>query len=101
MKIPALLVLAFCGALTGCQQLDLTPESDPQRVVSGVVNFGVDTLLPPGTEVVVRVVDTTALGKQNPVPGTELPVVDNTHAVKTERVLGEQVIRSPGVTPVP
>jgi uncharacterized lipoprotein YbaY len=103
MKIPASLLLAagLCFLAAGCQQLDLTPEGDPQRVVTGNVTLGAETLFPAGTEVVVRVVDTTTLDRPSATPGMGIPVVDRGQPIKTERVLGEQVIPSPGVTPVP
>ena len=103
MKTPALFVFlaGLCVALAGCQQLDLTPEGDPQRVVSGNVTIGAATLLPAGTEVVVRVVDLSPVERPAAMPNLGMPVVDRPPPVKTERVLGEQVIRSPGVTPVP
>lgn len=103
MKTPTfcLLVAGLCFAAFGCQQLDLTPEGDPQRVVTGQVTIGMETLFPPGTEVVVRVVDATPEERPAASPNLGVPIVDRGMPVKTERVLGEQTIRSPGVTPVP
>jgi uncharacterized lipoprotein YbaY len=69
-------------ALAGCGQLDLTPEGDPSRVVTGQVEIGEETALPADTVVTVRVVDATAVG----VP---------------PQVLGSQTIKNPGVSPVP
>lgn len=103
MKTPAsflfALALFFTGA--GCQQLDLTPEGDPQRVVTGKVTLGDTTLFPPGTEVVVRVVDNSVMERPHGVAGADIPIVDRNRPIPVERVLGEQIVRSPGVTPVP
>ncbi|HEY1792011.1 MAG TPA: YbaY family lipoprotein [Opitutaceae bacterium] len=80
MRRPGALLLAACAlALSGCGQLDLTPEGDPSRVVQGEVNLG-DTALPPDAVVTVRVVD----------PSQTPPLT-----------LGSQTIRSPGASPVP
>jgi uncharacterized lipoprotein YbaY len=103
MKTPAFLLaaLALGFAAGGCQQLDLTPEGDPQRVVTGHVTLGAETLFPPGTEVVVRVVDTMLNERPNGAAGIDIPVVDRAKPIKSERVLGDDVILSPGVAPVP
>lgn len=103
MKTPVffLAAIGLCFAAIGCQQLDLTPEGDPNRVVTGTVTFGENTLFPPGSEVLVRVVDTSVMERPLETPGMEIPVVDRGRPIKTERVLGSQIIRSPGVTPVP
>jgi uncharacterized lipoprotein YbaY len=69
-------------ALVGCGQLDLTPEGDPSRVVTGQVEIGEDVALPADTVVTVRVEDASAVG---------LP----------PQVLGSQTIKNPGVAPIP
>jgi uncharacterized lipoprotein YbaY len=69
-------------ALAGCGQLDLTPEGDPSRVVTGQVEIGEDVALPADTVVTVRVEDASAVG---------MP----------PQVLGAQTIKNPGVAPVP
>jgi uncharacterized lipoprotein YbaY len=69
-------------ALSGCGQLDLTPEGNPSRVLVGQVEIGGDALLPADTVVTVRVVDASAVG---------MP----------PQVLGSQTIRNPGIAPVP
>ncbi len=102
MKTPArLLVVLGLLALAGCQSLDLTPESDPQRVVSGTVKLNADVLFPPDAVAVVRVVDLTP-DERAQKPAKDLPVADlSRDEPKVERVLGEQVIRAPGATPIP
>jgi uncharacterized lipoprotein YbaY len=80
---PLLCLVALAAALgfAGCGQLDVTPEGDPARVLTGQVQIGEDVPLPADTVVTVRVVDATAVG----VP----PLV-----------LGSQTIKNPGVAPV-
>jgi uncharacterized lipoprotein YbaY len=83
MRTPlALLSVAALLALSGCGQLDLTPEGDPSRVVTGQVEIGEDVALPADTVVTVRVVDASAVG---------MP----------PQVLGSQTINNPGVAPIP
>jgi uncharacterized lipoprotein YbaY len=68
-------------AVAGCGQLDLTPESDPSRVLTGTVDWGDSSAMAPETTVTVRVVDSTRTG---------MPPV----------VLGSQTIRDPAEQPV-
>jgi uncharacterized lipoprotein YbaY len=77
----AVLAAAAALALSGCGQMDLTPEGDPARVLSGTVDIGEESALPADTTVTVRVVDASAAG---------MPPV----------VLGSQTITNPGVAPV-
>src|SRR5580704_17784504 len=69
-------------ALSGCGQLDLTPEGDPSRVVTGRVEIGEDVALPEDTVVTLRVEDASGIGMPR-------------------QVLGSQTIKNPGVAPVP
>lgn len=104
MKIPAYRLLAVLGlwlALTGCQQIDLTPESDPQRVVTGTVKLPADIIFPPETEVLVRVVDNTATELAGTTPPGDIPTLDRGRPAKSERSLGEHIIRAPAGQPVP
>jgi uncharacterized lipoprotein YbaY len=77
----AFLAAAVALALTGCGQMDLTPEGDPGRVLVGTVDIGEETALPADTTVTVRVVDAS---------NAAMPPV----------VLGSQTITNPGVAPV-
>ena len=72
----------FVGFLAGCGHLDVTPESGPDRVVTGTVNLAVPADLPPDAQVLVR-------------------GVDGTRAETALRVLGEQTITRVDATPVP
>jgi uncharacterized lipoprotein YbaY len=76
-----ILAAAAALALTGCGQMDLTPEGDPGRVLTGTVDVGEDMALPADATVTVRVVDASNPG---------MPPV----------VLGSQTITNPGVAPV-
>jgi uncharacterized lipoprotein YbaY len=67
--------------LSGCGQLDLTPEGDPSRVLTGQVQIGGEIALPADTVVTVRIIDESAVG---------MPPL----------VLGSQTIRNPGVAPI-
>jgi uncharacterized lipoprotein YbaY len=80
---PILGLLSAVAALglAGCGQLDLTPEGDPSRVLTGQVEIGESIPLPADAVITVRVVDATAVG---------MP----------PQVLGSQTIKNPGVAPV-
>ncbi len=89
------LVLALAA---GCQQLDVTPETGPDRVVTGVVNLKPDILFPADTQVLIRIVDTS--GPQRTTGANEIVVPQGTR-MPDERVVAEQTIRSPSGKPVP
>jgi uncharacterized lipoprotein YbaY len=76
------LSVAAALALSGCGQLDLTPEGNPSRVVEGQVEIGEDAALPADTVVTVRIVDASAVGM-------------------APQVLGSQTIKNPGIAPIP
>ena len=81
MKIASMLIAAASLVLSGCGQMDLTPEGDPGRVLTGSVDIGQETALPQDATVTVR-------------------VVDMTNAAMPPVVLGSQTIKNPGVAPV-
>ena len=104
MKPSPLSFLTALGVLlaaTACSSIDLTPEGDPQRVVSGTINLRSDLALPTDTVVVVRVIDTADVEQTHAASSSSLPVMDRAKPVPIERVLGEQTIRAPGAVPVP
>lgn len=76
-----LLAAVAALGLSGCGQLDLTPEGDPSRVLTGEVQIGGEIALPADTVVTVRIIDESAVG---------MPPL----------VLGSQTIRNPGVAPI-
>ena len=100
-----LLLLSFVSALllgtAGCGHVDVAPEGNPNRVVTGTVNVRMDLLPPPDSQVVVRIVrpaDTTAA----PVsPARDLVIGERGTHERPEQVLAEQVIRAPAAMPVP
>jgi uncharacterized lipoprotein YbaY len=81
MKTTCSLLAATALILCGCGQMDLTPEGDPARVLTGTIDVGQETALPQDTTVTVRVVD---------MSNASMPPV----------VLGSQTIRNPGVAPI-
>ncbi len=74
-------IAATALALCGCGQLDLTPEGDPGRVLTGRVELSDGATLPADTVVTVRVVDPTNTG---------MP----------PEVLGSQTLTNPGAAPI-
>jgi uncharacterized lipoprotein YbaY len=94
----AALAVVFVG---GCGHLDLTPEGNPNRVLTGAVDFGAETTLPADSVVVVRVVDPTGITETAPAQVLGMPSGAQSTAPMPPKVLGEQVIRNPGQTPVP
>lgn len=80
---PPLRLLAVLAALalSGCGHLDVTPEGNPSRVLTGRVDLGGAVALPADAVVTVRIVEPPRVG----VP---------------QSVLGSQTIRNPGAAPV-
>jgi uncharacterized lipoprotein YbaY len=79
--VPFLLAAVAVAAFSGCGQLDLAPEGDPSRVLTGEVSWGDPAALPADAMVTVRIVDASRVG---------MP----------PDVLGSQTIRNPGAAPV-
>ena len=80
-NLTAILSAAAALALSGCGQLDLTPEGDPSRVAKGRIELGEAASLPADTVVTVRVVDASVAGAP-------------------PEVLGAQTLRSPSTAPI-
>jgi uncharacterized lipoprotein YbaY len=78
--ILAALGLAFLAA--GCGHMDLTPEGDPNRILTGTVETRDPMLLPRDAVAMVR-------------------VLDSSRADMPPQVLGDVEIRNPGATPIP
>ncbi len=85
---------------TGCGSINLTPEGDSNRVITGRINFRSDLVLPADAVVVVRIVDTAAMGQLNSASDKDLPVVGRPKAELVPQVLGEQTIQAPAPGPV-
>lgn len=97
----ALLVTLTAGLLAGCGTLDLTPEGNPSRVVSGTVELVGLVALPADAVVVVRVVDPTRATIPQPTTIMGQVTPKETEMSQPPTVLGEQTIHSPGQVPVP
>lgn len=80
--LPRMLALAACTLFAACGHLEVTPEGDPNRVLTGTVNLRMPADLPGDASMVVR-------------------VVDKARSEVALRVLGEQVIPRAGNAPVP
>jgi uncharacterized lipoprotein YbaY len=81
VKTPTIALAALAAlALAGCGQIDLTPESNPSRALTGRIELGGPAALPADAMVTVRVVDASA----------GMP----------PQVLGSQTIRNPGAAPI-
>ncbi len=82
MKTPPAFLACLCAlALAGCGHLELSPEGDPLRVLTGQVDLGDAVALPSDATVTVRVEDTSAAG---------MP----------PQVLGSQTVSNPGTAPI-
>src|SRR5438874_10865571 len=85
--------------IAGCAHLDLTPESDPQRAITGTVKVRGEVLFPPEAVVTVRILDTSRIEHPPSSPlALDTPGGDRDKGQKVERILGEQVIRAPGAS---
>ena len=101
MKTRILVSLAAVMAawlLAGCAQLDVTPESNPERVLTGTVNPR--TTLPAGAQVLVRVIEVSS-GEPIRTVGSDLPVAERPRPLAVERVLGEQTQTLSAATSAP
>jgi uncharacterized lipoprotein YbaY len=82
MKNPtAILAAAAALAFAGCGQLDLAPEGDPGRLLTGRIELEDGAALPADAVITVRVVDPSNTG---------MP----------PEVLGSQTLNNPGSAPV-
>lgn len=102
MKTSPLSFLAACAVLlagAACSYLDVTPEGDPNRVLTGTVNFRADMALPPDAVVVVRVLDTVGVAPMRNA-AKDIPIVNQPKPEFIPEVLGEQTITAPAAGPV-
>ncbi len=86
--------------LFGCGHVDLTPESDPNRVLTGTVNVRMDLLPPPDTEVVVRLVEPPDVTAAPAAVAKDVVIGERGTRERPEQVVAEQVIRAPASMPV-
>jgi len=99
LKLLLALAAAFLAG-AGCNNLDLARASDPDRTVTGTVNFRADLVLPSDAVVVVRVVDASGFGQLRSTSSQDLPLMNGPKPVPVAQVLGEQTITSPAGAPV-
>jgi uncharacterized lipoprotein YbaY len=101
-RIPLLFALVLLSLLpVACSHVDLTPEGDPSRVLTGTINTRVNLLPPPDTEIVVRIIDTADVALGRPKTNLDVPAADHGRIERTERVVAEQVIHAPASLPAP
>lgn len=97
----SLLAAALLLMTASCGHVDLTPESDPNRIVTGTVNVRMDLLPPPDSEVSIRLVEPSDLTAAPAVASPGLVIGERGTRSRPEVVVAEQVIRAPAAMPVP
>jgi uncharacterized lipoprotein YbaY len=88
-----LLPLALAAVLSaGCASvsLDIRPESDPNRVLKGTVNFRSEQPLPPDAEVFVRLVDNSSIERARASAARDNPVQSRAQVAPMPTILAEQ-----------
>lgn len=96
----------FCAAVAlllvgaGCENITTTRGGNPDRVIAGKVYIPGGGTLPADAEVVVRLIDTAGMPVVRNAASSNLPVGDRARVEPVAQVLGEQVIRGGGETPV-
>ena len=104
MKTPILAAMAAGAALlAGCGRmaLDLAPEGNPNRVLTGAVDFREPFSLPPDAVLVVRVVDPNRVTETAPTAILGEPSTVPLQSKLPPKILGEQTIRNLGGPPIP
>jgi len=102
MKFPVLIcVVSLMSAVltVGCGHIEIKPEGNPDRVVTGTVNFRVPTALPADAVVTVRLLSVSTGGAPSDPMGVGTSAT--TIAGGPPDVLGEQTIKNPGNPPIP
>lgn len=100
-RLASILACALLALFSGCGHVDLTPESNPDRIVTGTVNVRMDLLPPPDSEVVVRLVEPSELTAAPTAASNGLVIGERGTRAQPEVVVAEQVIRAPAAMPVP
>jgi uncharacterized lipoprotein YbaY len=96
-------LVAFAAAIfgiVGCGHVDLSPESDPHRVVTGTVNVRMNLLPPPDAEVVVRLLAPAGITAAPSKAAADMVIGERGARERPEQVVAEQVIRGPQAMPV-
>lgn len=104
MNLPASVRLlpVFAAVLlsSGCGHVDLSPEGDPNRVLTGTVNVRMNLLPPPDAEVLVRVVEPPDMTSAPTAIQKDIVLGEQGEQVRPERVIAEQAVRAPAAMPV-
>lgn len=92
--LPCAAGLALVLVAAGCSNvsLDLSSESDPNRTLSGTVNFRSEVPLPPEAEVLVRVLDMASVEQMRAAANRDLPVTARAQVTPTPTVLAERTV---------
>lgn len=96
--------IAACALLlvfAGCGHIDVAPQGDPNRVVTGTVNVRMDLMPPPDSEVSVRLVEPSEITSAPTAAGQGVVIGQQGTRAQPEVVVAEQVIRAPAAMPVP
>jgi len=104
MKTSPLFLFAACIALfaaAGCSHIEITPEGDPHRTVTGTVEFRSEVVLPDDAVVVVRVVDLSGIEQARTAAKKDLPLGDRAKVEPVPEVLVEQTIKGPKGASIP
>ncbi len=86
--------------VAACSHVDLRPEGNPERVLTGTVNVRMD-LMPPGdAELIVRLVDPAQIAVGTNQVASDLAIGERGGRELPETVVAQQVIRTPTTFPV-
>ena len=99
-SIIALFGAAAAGWLAGGGHLDLTPEGNPDRVLTGTVELSSEAALPADAVVVIRILDPSRANVPPPTAVLGEVTAKPPEMSQPPTVLGEQTIRNPGQAPV-
>jgi uncharacterized lipoprotein YbaY len=93
-----LFTLGSLLGLGGCAQIDLTPEGDPNRVLTGTV--AASSPLPAGAEIVVRILDTSVRDTPRTM-GADVVAPDRNRQPAIEREVASTTQVLPGAIDAP
>ena len=95
----ALVVAGWVWLAAGCGHVDVAPESDPNRVVTGTVNVRMDLMPPPDAELVVRLIDPPDVTTAPASAARDLVIGERGSRENPEAIVAQQVIRAPSAMP--
>jgi uncharacterized lipoprotein YbaY len=85
---------------SGCGHLDLAPETNPGRTVTGTINVHMSLMPPPDAELVVRVVEPADTTTAPTTAGRDMVIGERGSRERPERIVAEQKIQAPASFPV-